>query len=446
MKEISGKKSNQNSRSCIFSITISTFHTLFFRTIIQSFSNRFFTFFIITFLSYFSSYSQSDFRNGFILLQKRDTIYGLMNYRENKSIYSFCEFKKIGSEKLNDYKPNDIVGFGFLNDKYFESQQITLPDYRTEQVFVEVIIRGKISLYKYKDFFFIATETSDLQLLENSTKEVYVGETKMAKKTNQYISILNIYLTDCESVKNKIPLTLYNEKSLTNLIYDYNLCSGKEFKVFKEKKAWSDIRFGLLSGVNRSKITFEELREFEYLTGSTETAYLYFYGLSFSFSSPRISEKFAFQLDMVYQPTSYYKFSLFESNAGVTRNYVSINLDQLRFPLSLKYVITDRKLTPYFFTGVSFIYNLRTQSNWLQEVEIGNIASYTEQEALVLKRNQYGVLSGMGANTTIKKKFNLAIEMSYELNTGISQESVFKQKDLNSRVSNWQFSLRITTK
>ena len=38
-------------------------------------------------------YSQENFRNGFIIMQNRDTIFGLLNYGESYDNFSSCQFK-----------------------------------------------------------------------------------------------------------------------------------------------------------------------------------------------------------------------------------------------------------------------------------------------------------------------------------------------------------------
>ncbi len=83
-----------------------------------------------------SSFGQNDFRSGFIITLENDSIQGQVDYRSNSQNYKSCIFK--GEQGELEYFPNQIVGFGYTNDKFFSSQII-------EGSFVEVLVDGDIS-------------------------------------------------------------------------------------------------------------------------------------------------------------------------------------------------------------------------------------------------------------------------------------------------------------
>ena len=92
------------------------------------------TFILITlflFLSLMETFAQSDFRDGLIITLDQDTIHGLVDYQSNVKNYKHCRFKRDGV--IKEYSPNQITGFGYLNDKFFTSKIL-------KGLFVEVLV------------------------------------------------------------------------------------------------------------------------------------------------------------------------------------------------------------------------------------------------------------------------------------------------------------------
>ena len=59
--------------------------------------------------------------------------------------------------------------------------------------------------------------------------------------SNRFSGLLNLFLADCAGTKSKIPRTSFTEKSLSNLIEEYNKCMNVPAVIYKSKKPWLDI-------------------------------------------------------------------------------------------------------------------------------------------------------------------------------------------------------------
>jgi hypothetical protein len=64
-----------------------------------------------------SGSAQSDFRNGYVITNSNDTLFGLADYKENRSNAKKCIFIKEGSSEKVEYSPNDINAYRFLDGK-----------------------------------------------------------------------------------------------------------------------------------------------------------------------------------------------------------------------------------------------------------------------------------------------------------------------------------------
>ena len=65
-----------------------------------------------------STFSQTSFRDGFVITNAKDTLTGVIDYREDARAYKSCDFKRSQTEELTTYEPGNIIGYGYKNDRY----------------------------------------------------------------------------------------------------------------------------------------------------------------------------------------------------------------------------------------------------------------------------------------------------------------------------------------
>lgn len=399
---------------------------------------------ILTCLAEFS-FSQTDFRKGYVITNARDTLFGLVDYREKAKAYKSCDFKASKSQNTITYEPGSIIGYGFENDKFFQSREISIKNQPSQVVFLEVIVSGPVSLFKFEDTYFIEKGNEGLQQLINEKKEVFVEGKKVLKNTNQHIGTINMLVFDCAEIRTRVQKIRLSEKDLTNLIEDYNRCKGASSITFKAKKPWTKVIIGLTGGLNVSQLGFDTNPGYEHLTGDFEVSKSPMIGASFDILSPRLSERISFHGDLLYLTSKYYNYTLYNSSSSVERNYVTIELQQLKVPIGIRYTFPKREFTPYFNAGISSTIHLSSNSKWVQEVESNSVVNTNENEALTIKNKQLGLWGGCGVLKSINNKLNAFLELRYEQTDGVVPFSVDSQ-ELSSKISNFQILIGIRTK
>lgn len=387
-------------------------------------------------------FSQTDFRKGFIVTNELDTINGYIDYREGSRKYKICAFKLSKNQNVKSYSPNDIIAYRFLNDTYFVAKKITGDDGMQESVFFEVLVKGKVTLYKYQGAFYVEKEDKKFHKLINKRLIVEQGGKEFYKNSNKYIGILTILLTDCKNIKGKINKLLLSEKELTKLIEFYNNCFDGSSISFKESKPWFNSHFGLMLGLNSSKINFySDYQGFNQLTSGFDPSNSILPGVFIEMSSPRLHERIAFNFGLFYLNTNYRSISL-NKNGGITdRNDVSIEVEQLKIPIAFKYTFPTKKFTPYFNLGISNTIHLNSSSKWVQEREIYNIVDTTIREAVEIGDSQFGFWGGVGIKKSISNKLTGFLEIRYERTSGISIGG--PSAIINDKVANFQLLIGI---
>lgn len=392
-------------------------------------------------------FSQNDFRQGFIIKNIQDTSWGFVNYRENGRAHKVCNFKSSTEGAAITYHPADISGYGYVNDRFFESGIIQEDDQTSDSVFLEVLVKGPVTLYKVNASFWVKKEGQEQPYYEltNETKDTYVNGGWVRKNTNLHISTLSMLLFDCAEIRSSISSVHLTERSLTNLIEKYNRCMGVDVKPFKDKKSWTKVSVGIAAGINFSKLTVDASNNLSaYLAGPFEISPAPMAGLTLDISSPRLSERFSFKANIFYLNSKYRHDNTSHSDiASITqRDYVTIKLQQLKIPLGIQYTFPERKFTPFINAGVSNTLHLSSSSTWEQEVTSDTDVSMYEKEPIHIKDNAFGFWGSVGVLRPVSNRFDASLEMRGEQTNGITKGA----QSMTSNLTNFQIILTISTK
>jgi hypothetical protein len=360
--------------------------------------------FIIIFLIFptYQVFALRDFRDGFVVTILNDTVYGEINYRTNTRNYKSCSFRQ--GKNIITYSPEQISGFGYLNDKFYTSTIVI-------GSFVEVLVSGEICLYKYKSLFYLKKD-GELYKLESSKVAVHVERKMAIRESSQWKGIVAFLVGDCIPNSSFILKNLsLNEKSLTELIVKYNKCIESDFVVIKGNKAWTKVEIGGAIDITQSSIILKSKHiDFPYLVNSYRSIDPAF-GLVLSISSPRIAEKISFQPE-VHFTKSYYS-ALLEVNNKYTTEFhdTFIDLTTISIPISLKYSFPENKYSFYLQAGLNFDYHIKANTTLLSEYVYNYIVYSFEDIAFDINPFPLGLMSSLGIVKSFNKyKCNAAIK------------------------------------
>ncbi len=394
-----------------------------------------------------AGFSQSDYRKGYVITNARDTLRGLVNYQESAKMFKSCDFKASRDRETVSYDAQSIFGYGFENDKFYQSREIVLNNEPAETVFLEVVVKGLLSLYKFQSTYFVEKGTEGLQQLMNETREVVINDQRVMQNSNQHIGTMNRLVFDCVEMREKVQKITLNEKALTNFVEDYNRCKGETSATFKEEKPWTRFAGGFAVGLNNSQIEFDVVPGFEHLGGDFEIARSVMVGLTVDMFSPRLSERFSLHADFLYLNSSYHNYHIHDRAYSIERNDVTIDIKQFKIPIGARYTFPERKITPFINAGLSLTLHLSSGSKWVQEIESKSnpVFNTYEREALEITNRPLGFWGGLGVMGSISSKLNAFVEIRYEKAEGITKYTV-DELDVDSKITNLQVFIGIRTK
>ena len=383
----------------------------------------------IVFLFFFElTLAQSDYRPGFIINSKQDTTTGFLLYKTNSSRFEYCTFKSSENSESKEYSSQQILGYGFLNDTYYESKDIKTSESAQRRFFVEILVKGKASLLQLNDKFYIEDSENQIYLLEVITSEV-ITHKKFLATQELFKGTLSWKFADCPKITKAIKSSKLEEKSLTQLFELYNSCFSEVQSSPKNTKTWSEFHIGLTGGFSITSFTkpgdvFKNgiLDEKQFKRDMSLMG-----GISMKFTVPRISERFSTNLEIIYQLRTN------ESVKKETNTYdvVSLEYTSLIIPMSIEFTFTSIQLLnfkPSLELGVNSSWTLSHTSYWNHERTESNNNIVTDRTDPLINPNLLYVTPflGIGMTTNLTPKIKAFVKTRFQsgsgsiLNTGIS--------------------------
>ena len=239
-----------------------------------------------------------------------------------------------------------------------------------------------VHLYKYDKALFIEKDTSGLHKLTNDVQFKEIGESHVVQSSNKHIAILNMLLFDCSELQGRISTVKLGEKQVIRLVEAYNRCKGEAVS-YKSDKQWLTSYIGVLGGVNISRIRFHESVVDEHMRGSFEQSKSFIGGINFGIRFPRLTENVALHGELLYSQSTYHSYFFLPNGSNYfKRNYVTLDLQQLKIPIGIRYLLPGRRIAPYLNAGMSGTIHLATDSKWIHEKEINHVVQPTTRDAL----------------------------------------------------------------
>ncbi|MDQ2657537.1 MAG: outer membrane beta-barrel protein [Bacteroidota bacterium] len=390
--------------------------------------------------------AQTDFRPGYVVTNENDTLQGLIDYREGTIKYDTCFFKRSPEAGVVKFTAGAIRSYRFLRDKFFASKTIKSHTDTLKNVFAEVIVRGKVSLFRIRKDFYVSKDTSALYKLVNEKQVIRVGGKRVMVESNRYIGVLNFLMSDCDRVRADVRNARLYERSLTELAERYNHCLDQRPVTYKSDLSFMDISVGLSAGGSLTDLGFRNgLSPDGPFAGEFRSSVSLLGGAFVDLSSPRVNPRLAFHVGVLYSHSMYYSFHSYRQLYYTDRHYVTLDVKRLQVPFGIRYALPERKYTPYLNAGLICTYNISGDSRWIREREIDNVVETYKSNDVGLGKSQAGIWAGFGIRRQVFPSADILLEVRY-VNMPGSFRTAEPFSSAGPSVSGLQILLGIRTK
>jgi hypothetical protein len=266
--------------------------------------------------------SQNDFKPGYIITVNNTKIEGEINFLYKFESYKYCYFRKSKNDSIKYFTPYEIGGY-FVNNCLYKSKSIQIDSLNFQQLFLEVLIEGKISLYSY----FLKNYKEKIYIENDALGRIELPYTEIDKRvlqrivkftTDNHQRILKQYMADCPEIFPQID----------------NIKKPERIPLIKLIKKYHEILFGNLNQVKHIKkkepTHFNILPSYQLLRINNSVSIkknIHFCGSSFTYKD-LFSKYFYFKIGFYYGKIDNYNF--------------------YQIPIQLLYLYPKYKLKPYF--------------------------------------------------------------------------------------------------
>lgn len=362
----------------------------------------------ISFYSVAQNKDNNEFLPGYIITTSNDTLQGLILTKYHFYNAKNCVFKTSSNSPEQSFTPDQIKGYHIDGKLFYRSHSI-VHQFFQEKLFLECIVRGKVSLFFYQDQYFVENAGQIEELI--TSKEIFnEGGKTYTRESPLYKSVLQKEMSDCMTIHQNLMETTLSKKSLTRLFIDYNSCIGQEAVLYESITGKFNIRFGFSAGLFASNfdVKSNDGSAFYYLRDANDLkdiSYTVCFRVEFS---RREMSRFQLRTGLTYYKGSYHTF---EENLSINLSHeLNVEYTRVEIPLLVKYNLSRGGHGLYFVGG--FGSNMFLSWEDTEVVRVPPSFVYRESSPLQNNLTFLNLLGGLGCDFPIGKHA-LNVEVMY---------------------------------
>ncbi|RUT77921.1 hypothetical protein [Ancylomarina longa] len=381
------------------------------------------------------SFSQENFQPGIIINNQKDTVSGFIDFRDWIKNPHEITFKDKITNKVNIYKPCDLLEFRVANEIYesaiinFETSAYHTGKLTTDPslhlhkdtIFLQTVIKGNKSLYYLKskngnvNFYIKKDSKFELLIYKKYLKEKEGNQIQIENK--KYLGQLSEYLKDYITSSSKFKIYKYNLKSLKKLFQYYYSISQTKIS-FQKKKEKISVELGLLSGASFSSLKFNNSKFFTLTKTNFSKSTDFAAGIFLDLILSKKQKKWSICNELFYTSATYtsqYDDYINEDSYAITYNEIGESYLKLNNLIRYRYPIG--KLFIYLNGGISNGFAFSETNSQIKKSTRGTTVSTDKGKALDDSRSyEQSFLLGLG----VKHK-KISFELRYEKGNGMSK-------------------------
>ncbi len=381
---------------------------------------EFLIFLFLVFACFSNSIAQTKFENGYFIDNsgaKTDCLIKNEDWANNPTVF---EYKLSENSEIQKATINTVQEFGVPStfkyikynveiDRTFERANLgelsydPKPNFKSEELFLKVLIEGEASLYMYSGdilrvFFYKKDSAIPLQLFYKRYKK---GELEIAEN-NQYKQTLYLELNCVNpSMKDEEKLS-YSRSRLVEYFEKYNTCKNSDYISLSKKKFTGKFNLSVRPRVNFSSFSFtntvNDVRSADFGDQTN-------FGLGLE--AELILDAYNSAWSIFIEP-SYYSF---KDEQEITSQTASIDFKYLQFASGVRrYFFLDDKSK--LFLNAAYVHNFNIGSDIDFEIS-------ASQEIDFSARGRIGVGGGYNYNNKVSIEFRTFLGKKDILNSGV---------------------------
>ncbi|MBN1197744.1 MAG: PorT family protein [Bacteroidales bacterium] len=380
------------------------------------------------------SFCQKNYLPGYIIMLTGDTVKGTLDYRNWERNPRKIAFLASGSSETAEYSPATITGFGVLDEIYISAViETEVSSDKTGDLtfdptlnmvvdsgFLQVLVRGDKSLYLFrnklgKEQFYIGQDSAMELLVYKKYLKSQNGQSSIVEN-KKYIGQLTLYLSDCQSISQKLQNTNYQQNSLEKLFLTYYDDKHSSPSFYKKPENLI-LAFGIKAGASYTKLTFHSANFIYLVEASYKPSYNFTCGVNMDVILTRNNRKWSICNELLFTHygvegeytdyTNENKYTIYSSRLG----YMYLKLNNL-----IRFKLPVGKVFLYANAGISNGFAFVERNEMTVTSKLYDQERVEQKKALDdTRKYEVGFLGGLGAGIG-----RFSFEARYEYATGMS--------------------------
>ncbi|PIG90440.1 outer membrane beta-barrel protein [Gloeocapsopsis sp. IPPAS B-1203] len=284
--------------------------------------------------------------------------------------------------------------------------------------FVEALVIRKINLFRDYDRFFLQKTGDQIREIKAEFDTLLVNNQEFLRPKTIWKGVLVFLMNDCLKISDeKLSKFKLNEKEITDLVIEYNKCSGEYYQVPKDEKEFHRFSFGLTASLGQGRIHKKNVETANRHLNYPYRDMGYNFGIIVQYMNPKQNDKLFIQTGLEYSAFQFEGFTeyLIPPSLRVTSE-TEIRIQYLTIPISTNYRITSGRSNLYLTAGANFNFLINSSTRHYAESTFGTINPNTtssESDAFDLRSSQFGLFTGIG---TLQKIGKFTTSTSFRIN------------------------------
>lgn len=292
---------------------------------------------------------EARFRSGYIVTLDNDTIRGEIMLRTDEQNSRLCIFREGSQGAERRFSPTELRSYHFVNGKHYFSQLVTI-EQEPEQLFLECLVKGGLTLYYYTTpfvqyYFFYDEKDGTLIAVDNKKREVSDGHSDYQGVDLRYRGVSRYVMRKWNEAEKRSKHLGFNHEDMIGTVVDYNnaVCTDQDCVVYEVNDPTpSHWQWGVFGGY-AGNIAHDYQKS---LSG-------YEIGVQFSFISPRFSPSLAFLAEVTYAGSG----QSYAADPNVL-TYGEFKAQCLAFKVGGRYIFGKSALRPFVQADGQFAFEI----------------------------------------------------------------------------------------
>lgn len=359
--------------------------------------------------------AQKIFREGYIVRNDGKMLTGLVQFNTKQEIQENCIFRRFEISEQVVLTKNDIKEFGYLNGNRF-----ILKKYQGRESFFELLVMGKLSLFKSKDGYYLEKGETGLIKLGDVDISYYIDGIKYSAEGAVKL-IENLTEGKVNPVEKQ---TITNEEQLIGKIAEYNKISSVPFFITnREFDASKKIAQALVTGSNRNRYgiligtdIFMSFSPGENLSATSPIDFqTWGAGVYFERIVSKLNDRLTFGGELLLINQKFSQFYLGKNGYGPIRNFEYFNSKEIKPAIYLKYTFSGRKIEPFLSPGISCRTIVSNDFFQLIQTENKGIVTTVRNSDKTFRPVSPNLLISCGLNYKISNKVKINLNARAEI-------------------------------